>query len=313
MSGTSTNEVRSAFVKEATVGTTPSTPSFATSHRPIRMSAIPNVFEDQSLTGHGARTGRGYGTENVSGTLESPFYYGVYDTLLETLLQGEWGADVLKDGKDTVAVTVENTFPAGNGGTDTMLRYRGVEAVSGTLNLTAEQEARLTLNMIGRASDDSSTSAISGATYTDPPVVNPLLSGGDVGTIVYDGYTLDCMQSLEIAFNFEDREREPRVGSNALCGIRRGNFLPTLTANMYVEANFAAIYDDARASHSSFAVTVPLGSVSGEKYTIEFPVCYFGGTEIDMSGTGLMHTVPIVPHYDPDTEEAVVKITRAVS
>lgn len=313
MSGIASSQLRSAYVSETTVGTTPATPGFTTLHRPARLAAVPNITYLQSLTGKGARTGQGYNHVAVNGTLESPLVYGVYDDLLATLLQGAWSGDVLKDGKAETTVTIENTVPAGVGGTDTMLRYRGVEAVSGTLNLQAEQAAQLSLTMVGRGSDDATTTAITGATYTDPTAGDPLTSGADVGTITFNGYTLDCMESLEIAFNFEERERQFRVGSNDLCGITRGNCLPILNANMYIEGNFLDIYNDARGSHTAFSVSVPLGSVSGEKYTLEFPVCRFGSTEIDMSGANVMQAVQIVPYYDDTTEDAVIKLTRAVS
>lgn len=313
MSGTAASQIRSAFVSESTVGTIPATPSFTTLHQPARLAAKPNITYMQSLTGKGARTGQGYNHTAVDGTLESPLVYGVYDDMLATLLQSSWSSNVIKDGKAETTVAIENTIPAGVGGTDTMLRYRGVEAVGGTLNLQAEQAAQLSLTLMGRGSDDGTTTAITGATYTDPSEGDPLTSGADVGTIVFDGYTLDCMEALEIAFNFEERDRQPKISSTDLCGITRGNFLPMLTANMYIEDNFLAIYNEARARHDAFSVTIPLGSVTGEKYTIVFPVCRFGSTEIDMSGANVMQSVEIVPYYDGTTEDAVVKITRAVT
>lgn len=313
MSGIASSQVRSAYVAEATVGTIPATPGFTTLHRPARMAAVPNITYLQSLTGKGARTGQGYNHVAVNGTLESPLVYGVYDDLLATLLQGTWSTNVLKDGKAETTVAIENTVAAGVGGTDTMMRFRGVEATSGTLSLQADQAAQLSLTLIGRGSDDASTTGITGATYTDPSEADPLTSGADVGTIVFNGYTLDCMQSLEIEFAFEERDRQFRIASNDLCGITRGNFLPVLTANMYIEANFLEIYNAARATHTAFSVTVPLGSVTGEKYTVQFPVCRFGSTEIDMTGANVMQNVQIIPYYDGTTEDAVIKVTRAVT
>ena len=313
MSGVSISEVRSAYVNEATTGTIPATPSFTTLHAPARLAAKPEIIWLQSQVAKGARSGQAFGHTPVDGNLESPLVYGVYDDLFATLLQSAWSSDVIKDAKAETTVAIENAFPAGAGGTNTMLRYRGVEAVGGSLNLTASEAAQLSLELVGRASDDGTTTAIVGATYTDPSEGDPLSSGADVGTITMAGYTLDCMQSLEIAFTFEDRDRQPRVSSNDLCGVSRGKFLPILTANMYVEANFLAIYNAARARHTPFAVTVPIGSVSGEKYTIEFPACHFGETEIDMGGTNIMQQVQIVPIYDGTTENAVIKVTRAVA
>nr|WP_309504283.1 phage tail tube protein [uncultured Roseovarius sp.] len=313
MSGTAASQIRSAYVSESAVGTIPATPSFNTLHQAAQLAAKPNITYMQSLTGGGARTGQGYNHTAVDGSLESQLVYGVFDDLLATLLQSTWQTNVIKDGKAETTVAIENTIPAGVGGASTMLRFRGVEATSGTLRLKADEAAQLSLTLMGRGSDDATTTALSGATYTDPTKGDPMTSGADVGTIAFSTYTLDCMESLDIAFEFEGRERQPRIASNDLCGITRGNFLPTLTANMYIEANFMAIYNAARSTHTAFSVTVPLGSVSGDKYTIVFPVCRFGSTEIDQSGTNIMQNVEIVPYYDGTTEDAVVKITRAVS
>ncbi|WP_108482260.1 phage tail tube protein [Oceaniglobus ichthyenteri] len=312
MAGTSTSQIKSAFIKEATPGTTPATPGFTTMHDGAMMVAKPLVVSGTSLTAKGQRSGHGILGIDVTGTLEGPLVYGVLDDWLESLLQGAWSADVLKNGSATKSLTVENTIPAGNGGTATMLRFRGVEATSGTLTLKAREQANLNLTLLGRGSDPATTTAIAGATYADPARSDPLSSGQDVGTIAFNTFTLDCMESLDINFAFEKREIQPKISSDDLCGITRGDFLPVLTANMYVESNFLAIYNAARATHSPFSVTVPLGSITGEKYTLVFPACHFGSTEIDMSGNTVMQKIEILPQYDK-TAEATLIVTRAVA
>jgi hypothetical protein len=312
MAGSSTSELRSAYVAEVTAGTIPATPGFTTLHRPAAMMAKPTIIEGRSLIAKGARHGQGYSGIDVTGSLESPLIYGVYDDFLATLLQGAWSSDVLKDGKAETTVAVENTIPAGTGGTATMMRYRGVEATSGSLSLKARSAASLSLQLVGRGSDDATTTAITGATYTDPTEADPLSSGEDVGTIVFDGYTLDCMEALEIAFAFEKRDLQPKISSNDLCGITRGDFLPTLSANMYIESNFLAIYNASRARHTGFEITIPLGAVTGEKYTLVFPKCFFGETELDWSGASAMQKVQILPQYDTSSG-ATMTATRAIA
>jgi len=312
MAGTASSQLRSAHIIETVPGTIPATPAFTTLHAPARMIGTPQTIEGRSLIAKGGRLGRGINGIDVTGTIDDSLKYGVYDNFLATLLQGTWVADVLKDGKAQTTVAVENTLPAGVGGTSTMMRFRGVEALSGTLNLTARQAATLNLTLAGRGSDDASTTAITGATYTDPTVSDPLSSGADVGTIVYNGYTLDCMMSLDIAFNFENRDLQPKISSNDLCGITRGDFLPVLTANMYIEDNFMAIYNAVRARHTAFSVTIPIGSVIGQKYTLVFPSCHFATTSIDTTGAAAMQNVVIHPQHD-SLSGATVTITRAVA
>lgn len=313
MAGSATSQLRSAYVAETTPGTIPATPGFTTSHQRIAMQATPQAVHGRSLIGKGARMGHGVSGIPVTGEIpQTGLIYGVYDDWIASLLQGAWSSNVLKDGKSHVTNAVENTIPAGVGGTNTMMRYRGVEATTMTLNLSAGSEAQFSMDLVGMGSDDATTTAISGATYTDPTEADVLTSGADVGTITMAGYTLDCMESLEISLTYENRDPQPKISSDDLCGVTRGDLIPTLTGNFLLEANFAAIYNAARARHSSFALTIPLGSVSGEKYTMLFPACHFEGPEIDFSQPGAMQKVPIAPHYDT-TEDCVVKITRAVS
>lgn len=312
MAGTASSQIRSAYVAEVTPGITPATPGFKTLHRPARMQAAAMPEFGRSLVSRGARFGHGINGIDVTGTLDGPLIYGVYDDLLATLFQGEWATNVLKDGKALSSVTVENTLPAGVGGTNTMLRYRGVEALSGTLSLQARSPVALNLALGGMGSDTGATTAISGATYTDPTEADPLSSGGDVGTITMAGYTLDCMERAEISFAFEGRDPQPKIGSNDLCGFTRGDFLPVITARFLIEPNFLAIYNASRARHSAFAVTFQLGSISGEKYTLLFPACYFGPAEIDQSGAIAMQSAQIMPTYST-ADACVAKLTRAVA
>lgn len=313
MAGAASSQLRSAYVAESTPGTIPATPGFTTLHSPARMSAMAEFIDGRSLVSKGARLGHAVAGIPVTGSLEGQMIYGVYDDFLATLMQGAWSSDVLKDGKAVSTVAVENAIPAGAAGTLTMMRFRGVEATGGTINLRSRQAAQLSLTLLGMGSDDATTTAITGATYTDPTEADPLSSGVDVGTIAFDGYTLDCMEALEIGFTFEGRDPQAKIASNDTCGTLRGDFLPTLSARIFVEANFLAIYNAARARQTLFSVTVPLGSVTGEKYTLEFPACHFGGTMIDTTAAGAFHTVPIVPTYDTATEDCVLKITRAVA
>lgn len=312
MAGTASSQIRSAYVAEVTPGTIPSTPAFKTLHRPARMQAAAMPEFGRSLVSKGARLGHGINGIDVTGTLESPLIYGVYDDLLATLFQGAWAANVLKDGKALSSVVVENTLPAGAGGSSTRLRYRGVEALSGTLSLQARSAAALSLSLGGMGSDDAIDAVIIGATYTDPTEADPLSSGADVGTITMAGFTLDCMERAEISFAFEGRDPQPKIGTNDLCGFTRGDFLPVITARFYIEANFLAMYNAARARHASFAMTFPLGSISGEKYTLAFPACYFGPTEIDQSGASVMQSVQIMPAYSA-ANACVASLTRAVA
>ena len=312
MTGSASNQLRSAYVAESTAGTTPSSPSFKTTDVPILMNATPSIYESKTLIAGGARGGVGVSGLDVSGTLSGTFIYGNYDLWLETLLQGAFATNVLKDAKTIKTLTVENAIPAGVGGTLTMMRYRGVQATGGSLTLSSDADVQFSFDVQGIGSDVGTTSAIGSSSYTNPTNKIPLTSGIDVGTIAYNGYTLNCMESSTINFAYENRERQTKLSSLDLCGITRGAFVPTITARMYVETNFLAIYNAARANHTAFSVTYPLGSVGGKKYTILFPTCTFTGGDLDFSGADAMQDISIMPQYST-SDACVLKVTRAVS
>jgi hypothetical protein len=315
MTGIASNQLRSAFVAETTAGTTPSTPSFTNSDVAINMTATPNMVEHRSLAAKGEAVQSAIAGIDVTGNMSGPMIYGAYDDFFESLLQGTWSSNVLKNGKDTQSFTIENTIAAGAGGTSTMMRYLGVEATGGSLTLASNADATFAFDLTGMGSADTSTSAITGATYTDQTERAPLTSGIDVGTIAFNGYTLDAFESATINFNYEGREAQNVIGNTfTKGGITKGALLAEITARVYVDANFASLYNAARDSdHSLFSVTFPLGSVSGSKYTLVFPTCKFVTANLDFGGNDAMQDITIRAMYDETTEDASVKLTRGVS
>ena len=312
MTGSATTQLRTAHIIEVTPGTTPATPTFGTLHAQAMMKAAALPIDSGSLISRGARFGQNVSGIDVTGTISGPFVYGVTDNLFATLLQGAWSANVLTDGKAETTVTIENMIPAGVGGTTTFMRYRGVQAVGGKLTLAAQQPIMFSMDLAGYQSDATATAILSGATYVNPTDIDPLSSGVDVGSITAAGYTLDCIESAEISFDYANRDMQPRIASDFYCGITRGDFRPVITANIYVETNFAAMYNAARARHTAFAVNIPLGTVTGKKYTLAFPSCRFGETEVDFSGPSAFHKITILPGWDTSSS-AVLTMTRAVA
>jgi|TARA_R110000803_G_scaffold99579_1_gene167684 hypothetical protein len=315
MTGTASNQLRSAFVAEATAGTTPSSPAFTNSDVPINMTAAPTIVEHRSLAAKGEAVETAIAGIDVTGNMSGSFVYGAYDDFFESLFQGTWATNVLKNAKTTQSVTVENAITAGAGGTSTMMRYQGIEAVGGSLTLASNADITFAFDLMGMGSIDTSTSGIGSASYTDQTERDPLTSGVDVGTIAFAGYTLDAFESATINFNYEGREAQNKLGSSFIKnGLTLGAAMADITARVYVDANFSALYNAARdTDHSLFAVTFPLGSVGGKKYTLLFPKCKFTGANLDFTGNNAMQDVSIRALYDEASEDASMKLTRAVS
>jgi hypothetical protein len=314
MAGASNTERKTSIVIETTAGSTPATPSFK--RLPVNvlnMSANPRVVEQRSIIAGGQRTGISRNGFAVSGSLSSGLIYGEFDDFFESMFQGSFASDVLKNANDTVAMTIEDSIPQGSGGSLAYLRYRGVEATGGTLNLVAGQDAALSFDLIGSGSDDAATSIITGATYADAGSFDTIGSGSDIGTITMSGMgDLDCMRSCEVRFTKEGKDENLRISSDDLCGISRGAMLPVVAGEFYVEDNFVDIYNASRAG-TSFALTIPIGSVANEKYELFFPDCEFVEAPLVTGENGpAFQNFSIMPKFDT-TEDCTVRLTRNIA
>jgi len=313
MAGAASNSVRSAYVAETVSGTIPATPGFVTSDDLINVRAVPILSEQSSQRVGGARSGHGVQGLDVTGTREGAVIYGVDDLWLESLLQGSWTADVLKDAKELHTLAIENAVPRGQGGAYDYHRYRGVEAIAATYTMQARSDVMRSMDLLGIGADDVTATAVAGATYADPTETDVMTTGTEIGSLTIGAHVLPCIFSLEVELAFDSRQGQPRIQTNDLCGVTRGAFKPIIRARLYVE-NAAAgdIMNASRTTHTAFAVSFTMGSIAGKKYTWEFPTCHFGTGTLELDQPDAFVDVEILPEYDT-TEGSVVKITRAVA
>jgi len=314
MAGASNTEIQDAFIVEVTSGTTPATPSFTkSSFDTLTMTADPRISESFPRAAFGQRLGIGRNGIAVAGSAAGKMIYGEYDDFFSSLFQADWSTDVLVNGQSQISMSIEQAVPQGAGGAFGYTRFRGVEASTGQIALTAGSDATVSLDLIGSGSDDASASIISGATYAAATESDIIGSGADIGTIVMAGYTLDCMESLTVDFGISDKDEQPRISSDDSCGISRGVMRPELTGRFYMEANFIDMYNAARSTHTDFAVTVPIGSVTLKKYELYFPKCQFVGNPIETGESGpAFQTFRILPKYDSGIG-GTSRLTRAVA
>ncbi|WP_212525851.1 phage tail tube protein [Actibacterium sp. MT2.3-13A] len=312
MAGASNYERQDAYVLETTAGTTPATPGFTKlSFETLSMQANPRISESYTLAANGQRADIARSGIAVSGQAQGKMIYGEYDNFLASMFQASWASNILINGYDQVTMTIEQAIAQGAGGAYAYTRFKGVEVVSGQIALTAGQDATISVDLIGSASDATATAIITGATYADPSNTAILGSGADIGTITMGAWTLDCMESCTIDFGVAEKTEQPKLSSNDLCGVNRGVMRPTITGRFYIEDNFVNIYDAARAG-TEFALTIPIGSVSGQKYSIYFPACEFSEAPLEPGDSGpAFQTFTIMPKYHAATG-GTCKITRAI-
>lgn len=301
MAGAANTERIDAYVLESTPGTTPATPAFTKmSFDTLNMKAAPRISEAFASSARGSRSAVGRNGITVNGSAAGKLVYGEFDWLFESLFQAAFSSDILVDARGQRSYTIEQSAPQGAGsGTRNYTRFRGVEAVTGQISLTAGQDATLNFDLIGSGSDNAASTAIAGSTYGNPTHTRILGSGADIGTITMSGLgTLDCMSECQIDFGVADKTEQPRLSSDDPCGINRGAMRPIITGKFYMEDNFIAIYNAARAG-TEFVLTIPVGSVTGEKYEFYFPKCVFAEAPMETAESGpLYQTFRILSIYD---------------
>ena len=318
MPGSSSIEYRSAFVAETSPGVTPAmTPGFRYLQFSPHLQMNTRHNEQFQVHALGRRTGVTRAGFSVTGST-GPFglVYGEYDVFLASLMQSGWHAtnDNMSDGISQSTFTFEEFAPAGQGVTvPSIMRYRGVEVVGGSLTLESGADAMLNFDFIGTRSQDSTTSGLIGATYTVPTygAANRVLgTGGDVTVLNIGGLAVTAM-SITINFTFAGREEQPEIGNNDVHGITRGGFRPTISATLYVSPGLRDVYNMARSNTSKFPLTLTIGTGStDESYRFFFPTCSFVNPVLEINESGpAFQQVEIIPEYNGNS---TLLITRDV-
>lgn len=313
MAGSSSKQLRSAFVPETVPGTIDATPAFRMMHTPALFDGTSVRYHQLSLVSGGRPIGDTLLDNKVVGSIaKTPLTYGHYDVWFESMFQSSFVSNVLSDDFQRKTLSIENSIPAGIGGTNTMMRWRGVEATDGTLEVDANGVVYTTFSLRGMANQDTVTTAIAGATYAAPANNDPFSSQGDFPSFTIAGYTLDAVAHIKVDFAYDGREDQPQVGTSTLAGITRGGFIPKITVKLYTDTNFAALRDIARQqSQSTVKVTINLGSVTGKKYKMEFWTCYIDMSALDFSNPTTFLNVVLSPAFST-SNGCIMTMTRAL-
>ncbi len=312
--GAATNVMRSAHAAETTAGAIATTPPFYSMDVPIEMKIEPDVVENRSLLVDGRVRDSSLNGLPVSGSIpDHPMIYAADERWLRTLFSADWSTDVLKDAKTMFTRTVEQRIAAGQGGTETYLRYRGV--VANACKISVEAEGPIVIGfptLAGMGVDATSTSIVSGATYTSESEKRPMVAGLDFGSLTVAGYTHDGVQGAEINLTRNARKRQEQAGSLDALGHTDGALDCRMKLNLYTGANFAAMLDAILTVQTEFAVTFAFGSVSGEKYTLAFPKCKFADANPDFSTDDIFTKMDVIAHYD-SSGSSLATLTRAIA
>ncbi|MGB3900454.1 MAG: phage tail tube protein [Mesorhizobium sp.] len=304
------SQVRLADVTEATIGTIPATPAFqvmryrsASVRLAKQVDISDEVRADRNVPGI-TDIGR-----NVTGSIETRFSYGTYDTWLERLLCSTFSTNVLKNGVTPKAGALEFTYE--QGATDSYIRYRGCRWNTLDLNLRSRQPVQATWGIMGIGSPTPTTAIITGATYLPATTTEDFNAGLNVANLSILSTAMVSspkVQALSLRMNNNIYQVDV-VGQYDAYGHGLGRF--EVTGNMTVLFEDLAAYT-AILDHEDVAIGFDLSDKAGNKYTFAIPKAKFtdGGPAAPGNGQPVVLEVPFQAFYDA-TSAASISITKA--
>ena len=301
--------IRMAYIAEVTAGTTPATPAFQV----LRVTGESLVSSKQTVQSQEIRADKNVADLvktgfSVGGTLNSEFSDATFEDLMESVMRSTWSTDELINGITPKSFTFEKTMEAG--GTDVYTRYRGCYVDSMTIAAQARSIVEINMDIMGLGIDDAATTIVSGATYTAATTSEVMPAGTHVGTITVAGATLPAIHGFSLTIASNNRE-QMQIASDDLAGVALGQCIVTGTLNLYFDSE-----DEYNliVNHTSAAINIPLGSATGEKYTITMPICKLMSGDPIASGNGndVAFDVEFQAQYDSGIS-GTVEINRNVA
>lgn len=209
---TSADIVQIAIVEESVYGTTPSNPVFQIVRTTGESVAFaPTTTRSNEMNPRRQVTDSILTGGQVSGDINFELAYEAwFETLLEGALCNVWGGspDQLLTMSDTLkSYTIEKKIPV-PGGTTQYHRFTGCCVNGLSLNIRPNQPITGSFTFVGK-SPSIGTSALSGATYTDPALM-PVMTAPRVVGIEIGGVPAvsKCFNNLQFTLNNNNRAIE---------------------------------------------------------------------------------------------------------
>lgn len=301
------SQVRLADVTEATIGTTPATPTFqimryvSSDIRISKQTDIPDEIRADRNVASIVDVGR-----MVQGSVNTLLSYGTFDTWLERLLCSTWAANVLKNGVQHQAATLEKTFK--HGGSDSFIRYNACRWNTLELRLNARQSIQANWGIMGIKSPEPTGAILAGATYLDPTTTPVMNAGLNVSSLSFTGIaSAPKVQAMNLSIRnniyANDVVGSYEPDSHGLGRFEVSGSVTTLFENRDV---YKAILD-----HDDISLAMTLTDKPGNSYAISLGNVNLldGGPTVGGNGRAVLLEVPFQAKYDA-ASSASISITR---
>lgn len=303
------SQSRLAYVPEVIPGVIPANPTFQVLRfvsEGIRLAKQTVVSDEIRADGNVtdiADVGR-----SVEGPIAGEFSYGTFDDLFASLMRGSWDEDVLVNGLEHKSFAFEKTFE--QGATDSYIRYRGCRVNTLDLALETRQIIKANFGIMGLGSPVPTSAIIAGATYTPPTTVSVLNAATNLGALTVTGIaTSPKIKTLNLQARANLYANDV-LGAYDVDSHGLGRF--EVSGNMVVYFANLDTYN-AVLNHDDVGLSFNLGSVSGEKYTIDLPKVKLmeGSPLVPGNSQAVMMDIPYQAKFDSGIG-GTMRITRAV-
>ncbi|GLK86687.1 phage tail tube protein [Ancylobacter defluvii] len=299
---------RIALVPETVFGVTPANPT----------------FQVQRMTGAGIRSNKSTGTSeeirrdrnvtdefllgvDVAGDNNFELSYGSFDDIIAAALFSTWNTDAIVNGLTPKSFTYEETLELGV--TDSFSRFTGVMVNQFSLDVQARAAVTGSVSFMGQK-ETLATTALAGATYTDPNTNKIETASGSIAALnVADVANVAVRRvQIQIANNLRTR---PVVGSLYTEEFGYGVIDVTGTIEAYFATN--ALYQKVL-DHGGGALAFTVGTVANQKYAFTLPKIIFQSGERAQrnNSSDVMLNLPFRAVLDGTTGGSI-KVERAVA
>jgi len=242
---------------------------------------------------------------SAAGGIDGELSYGTFDDLIESALFGSWVTNNIVNGTTQKSFWIQKKQTEGVSSIYEL--YKGMVVDTMTINVAAGEKTTIGFTFIGK----NGTIGTSATGTTTDATTTEILDGANA-FVLNDFFVspVPNLMSMQLTIS-NNLAAKPVAGSVDLIGVRAGRCVVTGTASLYFESK--AIMDLFLAGTGG-ALSITLGKVSTEKYTIALPVVKIQDADHFSPGNDedVMLNITFQALYD-DTLEGVIEIEREIA
>ena len=291
------------FITEVTYGTTPATPNLVElPFTSFSVNLTRDEHDDNSIRSDRMERFSVSGNKTVAGQIDVNFAHGLYDTLLESLMQSAFTANVLKVGTTRKSLTVEE-------GALDIAQYRaytGLIVDKAEFDIPAAGFVTAKFDVIAKDQGALAATSIDTDGYTAAAAKVPFTDNGVSGFVKEGGSAVGYITGLKFMID-NGHAKNYTLGSNVIRDLTTNNAKVTGTVTVTFED--AVMYNKfVNGTATSIDVKLDDGT---NTYEFFLPNVKYTGATKTISGNGpVTLSMPFKALFDTTTGSNIV-VTRS--